>query len=102
MADVQLSVTQRRSSIVDMLWRVGAIALGFTVVARIPALLTGPRPSLAPEYLQALAINLVTGAVAALVFLPLARRLPFGTRTRFVAGFVPLYLIGIVGNLVDA
>jgi hypothetical protein len=48
------------------------------------------------------AISLETGAVVALVFLPLARRLPFGTRTRFLAVFLPLYWIGLVSNLVEA
>src|SRR5262249_42088826 len=102
MAAVELDSVQRRAPAFDVAWRIVAIALAYTLVARVLGLVTGPRPSLAPEYLQLLAISLVSGAVVALVFLPLARRLPFGMRTRFLAIFVPLYWIGIVSNLVEA
>ncbi len=100
MTAAELDAVQRRAPALDVPWRIVAIALAYALVARVLGLLTGPRPSLAPEYLQLLAINLVTGAVVALVFLPLARRLPFGMRTRFLAVFVPLYWIGLVSNLV--
>jgi hypothetical protein len=102
MAALELDSLQRPARALDVAWRVVAIALAYTFVARVLGLVTGPRPSLEPEYLQLLAINLVSGAVVALVFLPLARRLPFDMATRFVAVFVPLYWIGIVSNLVEA
>src|SRR5215831_18394957 len=102
MAAVKLDAVQRRTPGVGVGWRIVAIALAYTLIVRVFGLLAGPRPSPAPEYLQLVAINLVTGAVVALVFLPLARRLPFGMPTRLLAVFVPLYWIGLVSNLVEA
>jgi hypothetical protein len=102
MAAVAFDAPQRRALAFDVAWRIVAIALAYTLVARVIGLLTGPRPSPTTEYLQLLAINLVSGAMIALVFLSLARRLPFDMPTRFLAVFVPLYWIGIVSNLVEA
>ena len=87
---------------VDVAWRVLAIAVVYMLVARLLGLMTGSRPALTTDYLQTVAISLVTGAVVALVLLPLARRLPYRMRTRFLVLFVPLYWIGLVSNLVEA
>jgi hypothetical protein len=87
---------------VDVAWRVLAVAVVYAVVARLLGLMTGSRPSLTTDYLQTAAISLVTGAVEALVLLPLARRLPYRMRTRFLALFMPLYWIGVLSNLVEA
>lgn len=58
-------------------WRVLLIAIVYVVMDRLLGLSSGPRPSLASGYLQAVAISLVTGACYALVLLPLARCLPY-------------------------
>jgi hypothetical protein len=81
----------------DVAWRVLVVAvvtMAFTVVF---GLLTGGRPSA-----QGVALGLGTGALYALVLLPLARRLPYGRLTRVVALFVPLYWIAYLSNLVEA
>jgi hypothetical protein len=90
--------------VADVGWRVLAIAVVYAISSQLIALLnpTGPRPSLAPAYLEAVAIGLVTGAGYALVLLPLARRLPYRTRTRFLALFLLLYWIALLSNLVEA
>jgi hypothetical protein len=61
--------------------------------------LNNPRPS---TYPPTLAIALLSGVCSALVMLPLARRLRYRLRTRFVAIFAPLYWIGLLSNLVEA
>jgi len=72
----------------DVGWRVLVIAAVNLVFYRLLGLLTGTRPSL-----QAVALDLATGALYALVLLPLARRLPYRRLIRVVALFVPLYWI---------
>jgi hypothetical protein len=79
-----------------------AVAIGYTIISRLIGLLTRPHPSLSPAYLQAVVISLITGAVYALVLLPLARRLPYRMGTRIISLFLPLYWIALLGNLVEA
>lgn len=81
----------------DVGWRVLVIAAVNLVFYRLLGLLTGTRPSL-----QAVALDLATGALYALVLLPLARRLPYRRLIRVVALFVPLYWIAYLSNLVEA
>jgi hypothetical protein len=90
--------------VLDRGWRVLAIAVVYAILSQLIALLnpSGPRPSLEPAYLGAVGIGLVTGAGYALVLLPLARRLPYRMRARFLALFLLLYWIALLSNLVEA
>jgi hypothetical protein len=92
------------SGVADVGWRVLAIAVVYAILSQLLALLNpaSPRPSPAPAYLGAVGMGLVTGAAYALVLLPLARRLPYRTRTRFLALFLLLYWIALLSNLVEA
>ncbi|HLI89716.1 MAG TPA: hypothetical protein VKV37_13580 [Ktedonobacteraceae bacterium] len=92
----------RPAALVQTSARILAVAIGYTIISRLIGLLTGPHPSLSLAYLQALIIDLITGAVYALVLLPLARRLPYRMGMRTVALFLPLYWIAVLGNLVEA
>ena len=83
--------------VVDIGWRVLAIAIVYAVLSVGFNLLSGTRPSV-----QGVVVGLVTGAGFALVLLPLARRLPYRMRTRIIALFVPLYWIFSLSNLVEA
>src|SRR5215831_12507186 len=94
--------SQPAAAVMDVAWRVLAIAIVSMLVGRLIGLLTGQRPALTPDYLETVAIGLLTGAVQALVLLPLARRLPYSMRTRFLVLFVLLYWIGLLSNLLEA
>ena len=85
------------SLVFDVAWRVLVVAVVYSLLFVPLGLLSGGRLSA-----QAVAIGLVTGAGFALVLLPLARRLPYRTRTRVIALFVPLYWIYSLSNLVEA
>jgi hypothetical protein len=97
-----LGVEKQGVSRAGMAGRVVAITVVYALIAGGLGLLTGPRPGLTAAYLEAVVGYLVTGAVYALVLLPLARRLPYRMGTRFLAVFMPLYWIGILSNLVEA
>jgi hypothetical protein len=81
----------------DVAWRVLVVAVATVAFEVLFGLLTGSRPSA-----QGVAIGFGTGALYALVLLPLARRLPYRLLTRVVVLFVPLYWIGYLSNLVEA
>lgn len=83
--------------VVHIGWRVLAVAVVYAVFFLLLGLLSGGR--LSP---RGGLLGLVTGAGFALVLLPLARRLPYRTRTRVIALFAPLYWIYSLGNLVEA
>src|SRR5215469_13194334 len=87
----------RSSAVLDVGWRVLVVALVNLVFYQLLGLVTGSRASL-----QSVVLDLVTGALYALVLMPLARRLPYGRLTRFLALFVPLYWIAYLSNLVEA
>jgi len=94
--------SQPFAAVMDVAWRVLAIAIVSTLVGRLLGLLSGPRPAPTPAYFETVAVGLITGAVEALVLLPLARRLPYQMRTRFLVLFVLLYWIELLSNLVEA
>ncbi len=94
--------SSRTLTVADAAWRVLVIAVVFAVVDLLLGTLSGSRPALRPAYLQTVAIALVTGTAIALVLLPLARRLPYRMRTRFLALFLPLYWIALLSNLLEA
>lgn len=83
-------------------WRVLVIAVVNLAFYRLLGLVSGSRPALSVAFLQAVVLDLVTGALYALVLMPLAHRLPYRRLTRFLALFVPLYWIGNLSNLVEA
>jgi hypothetical protein len=83
--------------LLDVAWRVLVVALVYGVLS-LPLSLGSARQS----RVTSIAISLLTGAAYALVVLPLARRLPYRRRTRFLAIFLLLYWIGLLGNLVEA
>jgi hypothetical protein len=83
--------------VIDVCWRILAVAAVYTGTVLFLPFLSGGRPSL-----QSVVAALVTGAGFALVLLPLARRLPYRMRTRVIALFVPLYWIFSLSNLVEA
>jgi hypothetical protein len=85
------------STILGVGWRVLVVALFNLAFQRLFGLLTGSRPAA-----QDIVLELATGAIYALVLMPLARRLPYRRLTRFVALFVPLYWIAYLSNLVEA
>jgi hypothetical protein len=89
-------------SAADVAWRVLAVAVANLAFGRLLALLMGARPSLTASYLQGVIVDLATGAIYALVLLPLARRLPYRGLVRVAALFLPLYWIGYLSNLVEA
>lgn len=93
-------MTVRR--VLDVSWRVLVVALLYSVVQLPLALLQAPRPGLSPAFVQTVALVPITGAVYALVMLPLARRLPCRTLVRIACLFVPLYWIALLSNLVEA
>jgi hypothetical protein len=81
----------------NVAWRVVVIAVVTLLFDVLLGLLMGTGPSA-----QDVALDLGTGALYALALLPLARRLPYGRLTRFLALFVPLYWIAYLSNLVEA
>ncbi len=78
--------------------RVIVVALGYSILP----LLTSGRPSFSSVYLQKVFVDLITGAVYALVLLPLARRLPYRLWVRVIALFIPLYWMAVLGNIIEA
>lgn len=90
------------SAALDVAWRVLVVAVANLAFGRLLALLMGTGPSLTGTYLQGVVIDLATGAIYALVLLPLARRLPFRRLVRVALLFVPLYWIAYLSNLVEA
>lgn len=89
---------RRQHSFLDTAWRVALIVVAYCVISVPLSLLAAGHPSLT----TILIINIITGAGYVLVSLPLARRLPYRTGTRFLAIFVLLYWIGLLSNLVEA
>ena len=89
--------TKGGSPVFDVAWRVLVVAAVYAVLFLALGLVSGGRPTL-----QTVTVGLVTGAVFALVLLPLARRLPYRMRTRVIALLVPLYWINSLSNLVEA
>jgi len=85
------------STILGVAWRVLVVAVFNLAFERLLGLLTGTPPTV-----QGVVLDLATGALYALVLMPLARRLPYGRLTRIVALFVPLYWIAYLSNLVEA
>lgn len=96
------SGVSRWSAILDVAWRVLVVAAVELAFGRLLALLMGTRPSAGGAYLRAAGLDLATGAIYALVLLPLARRLPYRRLVRVAALFVPLYWIAYLSNLVEA
>jgi hypothetical protein len=84
-------------ALLDVAWRVLVVALVFGILS-LPLTLMSARPS----PVTSTAVGLVTGAGYAVVVIPLARRLAYRRRTRFLAVFVLLYWIGLLSNLVEA
>ena len=82
----------------DRVARVVVVTLGYSI---IPLLLAG-KPTLSGSYLAQVAIILITGVVYTLLFIPLARRLPYRMWTRIISLFLPLYWIALLGNIVEA
>jgi hypothetical protein len=78
-------------------WRVLVVAAVSLAFERLLGLLMGTQPTV-----QGVVLELATGAIYALVLMPLARRLPYGRLTRVVALFIPLYWIAYLSNLVEA
>lgn len=91
----------RPAGLVGTFVRIVAVAIGYAIVSWLIGLL-GSHPALSAAYLQTVIIDLISGAVYALVLLPLARRLPYRMGTRIVSLFLPLYYIAVLGNLVEA
>jgi len=92
----------RPAELIGTFVRIVAVAVGYTIVSRLIGLLTGSHPALSPAYLQTVIIDLISGAVYALVLLPLASRLPYRMGTRIISLFLPLYWMAVLGNLVEA
>jgi hypothetical protein len=95
--DQRVAGGSRASAILGVAWRVLVVALVSLAFERLLGLLTGTSPTV-----QGVVLELATGAIYALVLLPLARRLPYRRLTRVVALFVPLYWIAYLSNLVEA
>jgi hypothetical protein len=87
----------RPSTILRVAWRVLIVALFNLAFMRLLGLLMGTSPTM-----QDVVLELATGAIYALVLMPLARRLPYRRLTRIVALFAPLYWIAYLSNLVEA
>src|SRR5215472_12928976 len=95
--DQRAGAGSRPSTILGVAWRVLVVALVNLAFERLLGLLMGTPPTV-----QGVVLELATGAIYALVLMPLARRLPYGRLTRIVALFVPLYWIAYLSNLVEA
>src|SRR5215472_958906 len=95
--DQRAGAGSRPSTILGVAWRVLVVAVVNLAFVRLLGLLMGARPTV-----QSVVLELATGALYALVLMPLARRLPYRRLTRVVALFVPLYWIAYLSNLVEA
>jgi hypothetical protein len=84
-------------SLLDAARRVLVVALVYGVLSLPISLMSAKHSVVTP-----IAISLFTGAAYALVVMPLARRLPYRRLTRFLAVFLLLYWVGLLGNLVEA
>src|SRR5215472_9616529 len=95
--DQRAGAGSRPSTILGVAWRVLVVAVVNLAFVRLLGLLMGARPTV-----QSVVLELATGALYALVLMPLARRLPYRRLTRVVALFVPFYWIAYLSNLVEA
>ena len=95
--DQRIDGRSRPSTVLGVAWRVLVVAVFNLAFERLLGLLVGTRPTV-----QGVVLGLATGAIYALVLMPLARRLPYRRLTRIVALFVPLYWIAYLSNLVEA
>lgn len=95
--DEPMSARSRASTILGVAWRVLVVAVVNLAFQRLLGFVLQTTPTV-----QGVVLDLATGAIYALVLMPLARRLPYRRLTRVVALFVPLYWIGYLSNLVEA